>query len=262
MFLLAYFFDLGKREAILKLEIAKQESDYLSEKAQEAVRVKNEFLENMSHELRTPLSGIASCIGLLTSNKLDHENITELNKMILSSSKDLTKMIESMLEMSELEFGQIEFSPQPTDLDKIINEVKIMHDELILEKNLYLIIKINPAIQTVTTDQDKLRIILSNFISNAIKFSNNNKKIEIRAFPLASHEFCIEIEDQGVGIKKEDINKLFIPFVQLDMSMSKKYQGIGIGLALTRRLAEAQGGRVGVESEPGKGSIFSVILHA
>ncbi len=260
MFLLAYFFDLGKRDAILKLELAKQESDYLSQKAQEAVRAKNEFLENMSHELRTPLNSIMGFAELMTSNKINPETHNELNNIILSSSKDLTKMIENMLDMSQIELEQIEFIPTDVSLPKLIDEVKLIHNDLISGKNLQLSIIINPTIKMIKTDPDKLRLMLSCYLSNAIKFSDKNKKIEIRAFPLSTNEFCIEVEDQGIGIKKEDLNKLFTPFTQIDMSATKKYQGIGIELALTHRIAEAQGGRVGVKSEIGKGSIFFIIL--
>lgn len=260
IFLLAYFFDLGKREAILKFAIAKQEADYLAEKAQEAVRVKNEFLENMSHELRTPLNSIVGLAELISGDKIDSETNNELTKIILSSSKDLTNMIENMLDMSQIEFGRMEFTPAYVYLPKLIDEVSMLYYDSILEKKLHLNIAINPAVKTIKTDPDKLRLILSSYLSNAIKFSNKDKKIEIRALPFSANEVCFEVEDQGIGIKDEDLDKLFIPFTQIDMTMTKKHQGIGIALALIRRIAEAQGGRVGVKSELGKGSIFSVIL--
>src|SRR5699024_1142278 len=108
---------------ILKFELAKQNSDYLTEKVQEAMRVKNEFLENMSHELRTPLNCIMGVAELLSSNKVDPKMNAELNSMILSSSKDLTRMIENMLEMSQVEFGKLEFTPAFIYLPKLIDEI-------------------------------------------------------------------------------------------------------------------------------------------
>ena len=115
-------------------------------------------------------------------------------------------------------------------------------------------------IKTVITDPFRLRQVFFNYVSNAIKFSHIGGQVTVRIFPVNAKQFRIEVEDTGIGIREEDIDKLFMAFQQLDASMAKKYQGTGIGLALVRRIVENQGGEVGVKSTFGKGSIFFAIL--
>jgi signal transduction histidine kinase len=245
---------------MLKLEIAKQESDYLMEKSQEAVRAKNEFLENMSHELRTPLNTIIGYTELLLDNEMSSEQNNEFTQIILSSSKKLTGMVDDLLTMSRIEFGEIRFYPTLINLPKLIADVKLPFYDSVAEKKLNIKIMVDPDLKLIKTDPSKLRQMLSCYLSNAIKFSHPEGKIEIRAFSIKNDEFRIEVEDQGIGVNKENLDKLFVLFSQQDMSKSKKYQGMGLGLALTRRIAEAQGGKVGVQSELNKGSIFYIIL--
>lgn len=256
-FLLAYFFELGKREATYELELAKEKSDFLLEKAQESMRAKNEFLGNLSHEVRTPLNAIIGYSQLL-EDKVNIED-KEFLSYILSSAKALTQMFDSMLDISKLEFGKMKFHPMRVDLRKLVRDICNLYNQKTSEKNIQLTVKIAPEIKDVLLDPLRLRQVLYHFISNAIKFTAKNGKVEIRIFYF-NNELKIEVEDTGIGIDEKDIHKLFHPFQQLDASITKKYQGTGVGLALVRRIVERQNGRVGVISVLGKGSIFYAIL--
>jgi signal transduction histidine kinase len=260
IFLIGFFIEFERRIAILELSNAKQESDFLTSKAFEGIRAKSEFIHNMSHELRTPLNCILGFAELLTQTKIAAKDINEYCHEILNSSKKLTNMINEILEIANTESSEYIFSPSLIDLTKLINEVIDIFHAAITEKHLTIKMEINPIINKVYRDPVKMRFMISSYLSNAIKFSHENGIIEIRAIPYSPTEFCIEIEDHGIGIKKEDEGRIFEPFEQVDMSMAKKYQGIGIELALTKKMAEKNGGKVGFKSEPGKGSVFYLIL--
>jgi signal transduction histidine kinase len=119
---------------------------------------------------------------------------------------------------------------------------------------------IDPACTSLHLDPGKLKQVLYNYLSNALKFTSERGRVEVRARPEGAHEFRIEVEDSGIGIKPEDLEHLFTEFKQLDSSKAKRYQGTGLGLALTRRIIEAQGGTVGVCSTFGRGSVFHAVL--
>lgn len=231
-------------------------------RVQEASRLKSEFLANMSHELRTPLNGIIGFTELMHSGKVgpistEHK---EYLSDILSSSRHLLQLINDILDLSKVESGKMGFNPKKSDLLKLINEVRDILRTLIANKQIKLSIEVDPDIQEITIDPAKFKQILYNYISNAIKFTGFDGQVNIRAYPVGKNDFRIEVQDSGIGIHKEDLNKLFVEFQQLDTSLAKKYQGTGLGLALTRRIVEAQGGEVGVESTFGKGSTFYAIL--
>lgn len=258
--MLAYFFEVGKREAAFQLEISKSQSEYFAEIAQESNRLKMEFLENMSHELRTPLNSISGFAELMLEGKVSSEDTKEFNKNIVVSSRVLKEMIENMLDISKFELVKMVFFPVPVDIRAIVNEIKNMLNVQISEKKLKFDVKIDSTIKKIMTDPLRLRQVFLNYISNAIKFTPKGGKIDVRIYRNEKDQIRIEVEDTGIGISKEDIDKLFHPFQQLDTGITKKYQGAGIGLALVRRIVEGQGGSVGVKSTLGKGSIFSVTL--
>lgn len=225
------------------------------EKAEAANRLKNEFLRNMSHELRVPLNSIIGFSELICNQKISLDDSKNYSNDILASGNHLAQMIDDMLDISKLESEQMEFHPESVDLKKLVNSVKDIHQKTITEKQMHLDIVIDPTL-SIVTDSLKLKQVLFHFVSNALKFTSEKGKIKIHVFPLDSDRFRIEITDNGVGIRQEDFAKLFVSFQQLDSSMSKKYPGTGIGLALIRYIVEAQGGQVGVESILGKGSTF------
>jgi protein-histidine pros-kinase len=229
---------------------------------QEASRLKTEFLANMSHELRTPLNAIIGFAELMHRGKVgpvsaEHE---EYLGDILTSSKHLLHLINDVLDLAKIEAGKMEFRPEPVDLARLARGVCDILRGLAASGRLQVGIHVDPEVATVVVDSGRLKQILYNYLSNAIKFTPEGGTIDIRILPEGSALFRIDVEDTGVGIAANDVGKLFVEFQQLDGSAAKKYQGTGLGLALTKRLAEAHGGRVAVRSTPGEGSTFSVVL--
>jgi PAS domain S-box-containing protein len=234
----------------------------LEMRMQEASRLKSEFLANMSHELRTPLNAIIGFAELMHKGKVgpvspEHE---EYLGDILTSSKHLLQLINNVLDLSKVESGKMDFHPEPVDMAKLSGEVRDVLRGLASSKRLRVTTHVDAAAATMVVDPARVKQILYNYLSNAIKFTPENGRIDVRIAPEGLDSFRIDVEDTGVGIAADDLGKLFVEFQQLDASTAKKYQGTGLGLALTKRLAEAHGGRVAVRSTPNKGSTFSVVL--
>jgi len=228
---------------------------------QEASRLQSEFLANMSHELRTPLNAIVGFADLLHGGmvgKLDAQQ-REFVGDILTSSRHLLQVINDVLDLARIESGTLEVVPEPIDLARVVGEVRDILRGLAVDRKLDLELQLADDLGDVIVDPAKLRQILYSYVSNALKFTPAGGRVMIRA-ALAGDAFRIEVEDTGIGIASEDQRYLFLPFRQLDASPAKRYQGTGLGLALTKQLAEAHGGRVGMHSARGVGSTFWVEL--
>jgi PAS domain S-box-containing protein len=245
-----------------QLRSKNEELEAQNRRVQEANRLKSEFLANMSHELRTPLNGIIGFAELMHDGKVgsvsaDHK---EYLGDILNSSRHLLQLINDVLDLAKVESGKMEFRPEPVNLKKLVGEVRDILRTLTAEKRIQLTCEIDPAIDAIVIDPAKLKQVLYNYLSNALKFTPDGGTVVVRVRPEDDARFRLEVEDSGIGIPAEDFNRLFIEFQQLDATSSKKYQGTGLGLALTRRIVEAQGGEIGVTSTPGRGSAFYAIL--
>ncbi|GEM_PF-1567573 len=245
-----------------ELRLAGDELRRQNEAIQEANRLKSEFLANMSHELRTPLNSIIGFAELLESGKVGEPDPTQKEFLgdILTSSRHLLQLINDVLDLAKVEAGRMEFAPEEVDLASLVEEVVVVVRALSTRKGIEVSTSVAPEVRRVSADPVRLKQVLFNYLSNAIKFTPEGGRVEVRATPQGPESFRLEVQDTGVGIRAEDIPKLFQEFQQLDSSMAKQQQGTGLGLALTKRLAEAQGGSVGVESAPGRGSTFSVTL--
>jgi len=226
---------------------------------QEANRLKSEFLANMSHELRTPLNAIIGFSELMHNGKVGpiSDEHKEYLGDILTSARHLLQLINDVLDLTKVEAGKMEFRPELMDLSKVVTEVKDILRGLSAQKRIQVEAKVDPMLTRVILDSSKFKQVLYNYLSNAIKFTPDGGRVNVRLIPEEKGMFRLEVEDTGVGIKPEDIHKLFIEFQQLDAGAAKKYAGTGLGLALTKRIVEAQGGKVDVRSEYGKGSVFS-----
>lgn len=248
--------------AISKDITAQRQLEEQSHLVQEGSRLKSEFLANMSHELRTPLNGIIGFAELMYNEKvgpISSEHKDFLNDILLSA-RHLQQLINDILDLSKVESGKMEFHSEPIDLGRTLNEVRDILRTLIAHNQIDFETQIDPTLTDIVLDQSKFKQILYNYISNAVKFTPGGGKVTVRILKEDNLSFRVEVEDTGIGIRKKDIGKLFAEFVQLDSSISKQYQGTGLGLALTRRIVNAQGGRVGVKSTFGKGSLFFAIL--
>jgi signal transduction histidine kinase len=239
-----------------------EDLDVEKRNAQEANRMKSEFLANMSHELRTPLNAIIGFAKLMAHGKVGpvSPQQREFLEDILTSSNHLLQLINDVLDLAKVEAGKTEFHPEPIELAQIVGEVRNILRAVAAHKQIEIETAIDPACTGLDLDPAKLKQVLYNYLSNALKFTPDNGRVFIRARPEGADMFRIDVEDTGIGIRAEDINRLFSEFRQIDSSASKKYQGTGLGLALTRRIIEAQGGHVGVTSSWGTGSIFFVVL--
>lgn len=228
----------------------------------EASEQKSAFLANMSHELRTPLNAIIGFTSLLHKGRAGP--VTEEQKEylgdVLSSSHHLLQLISDILDLAKVEGGHVEVTVADIDTAKLVNEVRDVLRGLPAAQSLQLSVAIDPSLSRVRADERMLKQILYNYLSNAIKFTPKAGSVWIRVLDHDERSFRVEVEDTGIGISESDVEKLFVEFQQLDSGVGKKYQGTGLGLALTKKLAEAQGGHVGVTSKPGEGSRFFVVL--
>jgi protein-histidine pros-kinase len=256
--------DITERKRLEELEVRRksQELEEENRRMQEANRLKSEFLANMSHELRTPLNAIIGFAELMFKGKVgpvsaDHQ---EYLGDILTSSRHLLQLINDVLDLAKVESGKMEFRPEPVDLGKVVVEVRDILRGLASGKRIRVETEVDPAALAAVLDPSKLKQVLYNYLSNALKFTPDEGRVALRVAGEGADRVRIEVEDTGIGIRREDTHRLFIEFQQLDAGTAKKYAGTGLGLALTKRIVEAQGGRVGVASEPGKGSTFWAVL--
>src|SRR5579859_3598521 len=224
----------------------------------EEARLKSEFLANMSHELRTPLNGIIGFSELMFDGRvgsLDQQH-QQFVGHILNSSRHLLQLINDVLDLAKVDAGQMLFTPELVDLDRVVRQVRDVLRSTAARKGHEVRIEVDPTLGPVVADVRRLKQILYNYLSNAIKFSPARGHITIRVQPVGAAMFRLSVADTGVGVRAEDLGRLFVEFEQLDSSAAKLHQGTGLGLALTKRIVEAQGGMVAVESILGQGSTF------
>jgi len=227
-----------------------------------ANRMKSEFLANMSHELRSPLNGILGFSELLYDGKLGTipDRPREFLRRIHASARHLLQLINAVLDLSKVEAGRLEFHPEPTHAGGLIREVIEVLGAVAAQKQIMVETVLDPAVDELFIDPGCFKQILYNYLSNALKFSGAGGRVVVRSRPEGPDHFALEVSDSGIGIAEKDVGRLFVEFQQLDDSRAKRFQGTGLGLALTKRIVEAQGGRVGVRSEPGAGSTFFAVL--
>ncbi|HEX9244587.1 MAG TPA: PAS domain S-box protein [bacterium] len=232
------------------------------QQVQEATRLKSEFVANMSHELRSPLNGIIGFAELMSSGKTGPVSDPHKEYLgdILTSSRHLLQLINDVLDLARVEAGRMEFHPESVDLARLVGEVRDSLRTLTATKGIQVKMQIDPGLTGIVADPAKLKQLLYNYFSNALKFTPDGGQVTVRVGPERADTYRIEVEDTGIGIRPEELGRLFVEFQQLKAGTAKKYQGTGLGLALTKRIVEAQGGRVGVRSTLGTGSVFFAVL--
>ncbi len=240
----------------INLELEKQNKLII-----EAYRLKSEFLENMSHELRTPLNAVIGFSELIYAKDLGPttEAQNDALKDILVNAKNLLRIIEDLLDIADAESNKMEFNSEEINIKKLLSEMIDNFRSLLDKKQIQLTTAIDEHIAIVYLDPMRFKQVLYNYLSNALKFIPDKGSVQVRIFPEKTSQFRLEIEDDGGGIAAEDIKKLFIPFQQLDSSMSKKYSGTGLGLSLTKYIVEAQGGEVGAICTSHKNIFYAVL---
>ncbi|HTJ83249.1 MAG TPA: hybrid sensor histidine kinase/response regulator [Polyangiaceae bacterium] len=248
-----------RRSEVLRARAAELELE--NRRIQEVSKVKSMFLATMSHELRTPLNAIIGFSQLLQSGEIEPTapEFHEFLGHILSSSEHLMRLVNDVLDLAKVEAGALQFRPAPTDLADVIAEV-VATVRGTANRNVTVDVEHDASIGTVVLDPVRLKQILFNYLSNAMKFAADPGRVRIRTSAPDSESFTLEVEDDGPGISPQNLTRLFVEFQQLDDGPSRRAQGTGLGLALTKRLVEAQGGSVGARSTVGAGSTFFATL--
>ena len=228
--------------------------------AESAVLAKGEFLATMSHEIRTPLNGIVPMLDLLLHAPLANEHL-ELVRTAFTSSHQLLRIVDDILDYSKLEADRLELETTAFNLRELLEMVIQLMERPAQSKGLRLTLQIDPAVRLpVRGDPVRLRQVLGNLISNAVKFTDHGVvAVSVRRVgeTAAQHQLQFEVRDTGIGITPDAQARLFQAFSQADASTTRVYGGTGLGLAICKRIVDLMGGRIQVQSEPGRGATFS-----
>jgi len=246
--------DISKRE-FLEKEIVRVTKD-----ADEAMKVKSEFVANVTHELRTPVNGILGNVRELIAKEEDKDKLKGL-ALIERCCRDMNEIINNILDFSKLEAGKFTLEPRKFEFRNMMDYIKDNHINKITEKGLEFFMVVSPDIpEFIISDELRISQVLNNLLSNACKFTTVGK-ITVEVVKTAQTgnraELFFLVMDTGVGISKASQDKLFKSFSQVDASISRKYGGTGLGLNICKQLVEMMGGSISVTSEEGRGSMFS-----
>jgi len=229
------------------------------ERAEENDKLKTAFLQNMSHEIRTPLNGIIGFAGLLDSNDISREEIREFTAVINKSSKRLLEIVNNVLDISRIQTGQLVIERGKISVDLIMSNLLTFFTPLVKTRNIKLNYRSNAdKTTTIFTDEGKLIQVLTNLISNALKFTKKGR-VDY-GFDVKNENVQFFVKDTGIGIEDEFKEKIFDRFLQIEHSMTKNYEGAGLGLPISKGLVQLLGGRIWYESEKDKGTTFYVTL--
>lgn len=249
------------RETLETIEIQNIELDFARKEALEASRIKSEFLANMSHEIRTPLNGIIGFTELLLKSPLPRQQRDHLST-IRKSSEILLTIINDILDFSKIEAGKLILDRVPFQLRDIVEEVMVMLAPAAHAKNLDLVpLVYNDVPDNIMGDPLRVKQVITNLVNNAIKFTQTGEVVlraSLEEEEMDSNRVTLRlsVSDSGVGLSRAQQQSLFNAFSQADASTARQYGGTGLGLAISKRLVEEMGGKIGLESELGKGSTF------
>ncbi len=228
--------------------------------AESAERAKSEFLANMSHEIRTPMNGVMGMAELLAATELDTKQ-KMFTDVIVKSGASLLTIINDILDFSKIDAGQMELDPAPFNLAEAIEDVATLVSAKVAEKDLELIVRVDPKLpKMLVGDVGRIRQIVTNLLGNAVKFTEKGHVyVNVDGYVSKDNtvQLEVQVEDTGIGIPKDKLAQVFNKFSQVDTSATRKHEGTGLGLSIATSLIRLMGGEMKVESEVGKGSVFS-----
>jgi signal transduction histidine kinase len=264
-----------------RLEERAEELESAWQEAQAANQLKSEFLATTSHELRTPLNAIIGCVRLVKDGCCDtKEEELEFLQQSDDAAIHLLKIINDLLDIAKIEAGKVELNLQSVSIQDLCQQCLRMIQPGAEKKHLALSVDVDPTLKRIPLDERRVRQMVINLLSNAVKFTPERGQVRLGGRISYGHQMeqdvrpdhspinantpylCLEVSDSGIGIAPERWHLLFRPFQQVDSSLTRKHEGTGLGLALTKRLAELHGGTISFRSTPGKGSIFRIWLPA
>ncbi len=245
------------------LRRAREDAEAARQAAEAATRAKSSFVATMSHEIRTPLNGVLGHLELLARSPLQPGQRERLDRIRFSADA-LMRIISDVLDFSKIEAGQLDVEPAPFALRPLIEGVALLYAPDALRKGVRLFFAVEaPLCQDCIGDAHRIRQILNNLVSNAVKFTASGRillRAELQEMGGKGAQLRVQVIDSGIGMSAQQAEQLFQPFQQADASVSRRYGGSGLGLALCQQLAQAMGGQVSVESTEGVGSSFTLLL--
>ena len=258
--------EMEQSEKSMKKALEKQTSESVrlrevTQRAIAATRAKSKQLADVSHELRTPLNAIIGFADIMQKEPygpLGHENYREFTKDIRKSGEHLLSLINDILDLSRIESGQLELREETVDLSDVIGSVQSVVKEQARAKGVNIEAYVPIGMPFVQGDERRIKQILLNLLSNAVKFSEDGARVTIKAWCNPASGHVVQVADTGIGMAPSDIPKALTPFGQIDSHLSKDLVGTGLGLPLSKSLAEMHGGSLNIESQLGHGTTVTV----